>query len=677
MILDSFVEREFRWLWAPYIESDLGVLGPAYLLYCAGAGLWTLQLWIKHRQLQKSGATAFIIGFLIWAVLGVHDTLVTVGFRSVQFLLGCGLLGFSTTILSVTLRKHIELYELAVSSNALLQTAHDALETSVTERTLELTQLNLKITQEVCKRRRAEMTMKAGETLLRKVIDLVPHFIYAKDRYGRFLLINKAVADAYGTSVEELTGKMDADFNPNKEEVRHIREDDWAVIASGQPRETKEERFTDSNGNVRLLNTVKIHFLLGTGSGDAILGVSTDITENKKAENEQRKLKDQLQRAKKMEALGLLAGGVAHDLNNILSGIISYPELLLMDLPEGSSLIKPLLTIKTSGEKAACIVKDLLTLARRGVSVKDTVTVDLNSVVKAYLQSPEFFKLKTFHPHMEVGTQLDHSLHHVAGSSVHLYKVVMNIVTNAVEAMPEGGRVTIQTRNSIQDTSLSSCDQIQQGDYVILTVTDQGIGMDPEDMERVFEPFYTKKRMGRSGTGLGMAVVWGTVTDHDGTIDVQSVVGQGTTFTITLPAITKLMADVSEVISFDEIKGSGERVLIIDDVKEQRIIAAAMLQKLGYEVRAVSGGEEALAVVECYAPDLLLLDMIMDPGMDGCKTYQQILERRPGQKAVIASGFEETARIKETQQLGAGICIRKPYTFEALGLAIKEELAKT
>jgi CheY-like chemotaxis protein len=253
----------------------------------------------------------------------------------------------------------------------------------------------------------------------------------------------------------------------------------------------------------------------------------------------------------------------------------------------------------------------------------------------------------------------------------------MNLVSNAVEAMPDGGRVTIQTRNDRQKASLSSSDQINPVDYVRLSVGDQGVGIAPEDQERIFEPFYTKKRMGRSGTGLGMAVVWGTVKDHDGTIEVKSETGQGTTFTIFIPATAKPLAALSERKSLDEIKGNGEKILIIDDVREQRIIATAMLQKLGYQVMAAADGEEALTVVESYDPDLLLLDMIMDPGMDGCETYQKILERRPGQKAVIASGFSESGRVEQTQRLGAGIYIRKPYAIEVLGLAIKDALARS
>jgi len=673
VILDGFVMREFTWLQSPYIEPDLGVLGPAYLLYCSGAGLWALRFWVQHRHREKAGATAFIIGFLIWAVLGVHDALVTLGMRSVLFFMEYGFLGFSAAILSVTLRKYVELYGLAENNHALLQKAHDELESRVTERTLELTRLNLKLQMEVGERRRAEMALKASETLLRKVIDLVPQFVFVRDRMGRFLLANKAVADAYGTSVDELTGKTDADFNPHAADVRHFMEDDRAVMASGQPREIQEERITDMKGHFRLSHTIKIPFQPAAGREDAILCISTDITEQKKAEEERVNLEIQLQRAKKMEALGLLAGGVAHDLNNILSGIVSYPELLLMDLPEGSPLIKPLLIIKSSGDKAARIVQDLLTLARRGVAVKETV--DLNSVINTYLQSPEFHKMKTFNPHVAVETHLDPDLYHVSGSPVHLSKAVMNLVSNAVEAMPDGGRVTIQTRNDRQKASLSSSDQINPVDYVRLSVGDQGVGIAPEDQERIFEPFYTKKRMGRSGTGLGMAVVWGTVKDHDGTIEVKSETGQGTTFTIFIPATAKPLAALSERKSLDEIKGNGEKILIIDDVREQRIIATAMLQKLGYQVMAAANGEEALTVVESYDPDLLLLDMIMDPGMDGCETYQKILERRPGQKAVVASGFSESERVAEIQRLGARIYIRKPYAIEVLGLAIQEALA--
>ena len=180
--------------------------------------------------------------------------------------------------------------------------------------------------------------------------------------------------------------------------------------------------------------------------------------------------------------------------------------------------------------------------------------------------------------------------------------------------------------------------------------------------------------MGKSGTGLGMAVVWGTVKDHKGYIDVQSVAGQGSTFSLYFPVTRKELSKDLRRLSIEDYRGNGESVLIIDDVKDQREIASIILMQLGYSVAVVSSGEEAVEYLQDNKADLLILDMIMDPGMNGLDTYRQIVKIHPRQKAIIASGFSETDRVRETQKLGAGQYIRKPYTLEKIGLAVKKEL---
>jgi len=233
----------------------------------------------------------------------------------------------------------------------------------------------------------------------------------------------------------------------------------------------------------------------------------------------------------------------------------------------------------------------------------------------------------------------------------------------------------MQTENRYIDRPIRGYDNVKEGDYVVLTISDTGTGISPDDIEKIFEPFYTKKKMGRSGTGLGMAVVWGTVKDHNGYIDVQSTEGRGTTFTLYFPVTRKSLEDRSE-ISLKDYIGRGEAILVVDDVEEQRQIASGMLKELGYSVVSVSSGEEAVEYLKTNKVDLLLLDMIMDPGMDGLDTYKKILEIHPKQKAIIASGFSETDRVKELQSLGAGAYIRKPFLLEKIGIAVKEELAK-
>ncbi|PKN04287.1 MAG: hypothetical protein CVU74_07655, partial [Deltaproteobacteria bacterium HGW-Deltaproteobacteria-9] len=197
-----------------------------------------------------------------------------------------------------------------------------------------------------------------------------------------------------------------------------------------------------------------------------------------------------------------------------------------------------------------------------------------------------------------------------------------------------------------------------------------------EHREKIFEPFYTKKAMGRSGTGLGLAIVWGTVKDHNGYIDVQTEVGEGTTFTLYFPVTREELVTPQQKIPVESYLGNGETVLVIDDIAEQREVASGLLKKLGYEVQSVSGGEEAVEYLRENKADIIVLDMIMAPGIDGLETYQRVLKINPQQKAILVSGFSETDRVKKAQQLGAGAYVKKPYVMERIGIAIRDELRR-
>lgn len=390
----------------------------------------------------------------------------------------------------------------------------------------------------------------------------------------------------------------------------------------------------------------------------------------RKEVSERKKMEGRLQQAQKMEAIGTLAGGVAHDLNNVLSAQVAYPDLLLMDLPENSPLRDPIIQIRESGEKAAAIVQDLLTMARRGLIIKDVT--NLNTIVKTYLDSPECKRLKKFHPNVGFTTQLDPGLLNILGSPVHLFKTIMNLINNAAEAMPDGGNILISTENQCP----SNVGDKKEETSAVLKISDTGTGIESHDIKRIYEPFYTKKVMGKSGTGLGMAVVWGTVKDHGGEIDVHSIPHKGTVFTLCFPTTQRELCDPKIALPPEAYQGNQESVLVVDDVAGQRHIVSEILGKLGYCVTAVESGEKAVEYMKTGSADLLILDMIMDPGIDGCETYRQILTYHPGQKALITSGFSETSRVKAARKLGAGDYIKKPYTFETLGFAVKKALEK-
>jgi len=327
------------------------------------------------------------------------------------------------------------------------------------------------------------------------------------------------------------------------------------------------------------------------------------------------------------------------------------------------------------GQRAAAIVQDLLTLARRGVPARKVL--NLNKIICDYQDSPELEKLLSSHPSLQIKTELEPNLLNISGSYIHLGKTLLNLIINAVESMPEGGILKIETTNQYLDKPIEGYDEVKEGDYVVLSVSDTGEGIPATDMKHIFEPFYTKKVMGRSGTGLGLSVVWGTVKDHNGYINVQSAEDKGSTFTLYFPITRDEITMETAPVAIDEFLGRGESILVVDDVEGQRNLASDMLRKLHYTVESVPSGESAIEYLKAHRVDLLVLDMIMSPGMDGLDTYRMALEINPRQKAIIVSGFSETERVNAAHALGAGEYVKKPYVLEKLGLAVRHELDRS
>jgi len=503
----------------------------------------------------------------------------------------------------------------------------------------------------------------------RLLFEAAPDGVELLDARGNIVDCNESQQKIVGHAYKELIGSHTSDFFSERSKTSFAEQ--FRQLMDNGYREEEVELVSAKGDVIPVWRKEKVIYDAGCLPVGVVI-YNHDISAIRKAEEEKRDLEIRLQRAQKMEALGTLAGGVAHDLNNILSGLVSYPELLLMQIPADSPLRKSLVTIQKSGEKASAIVLDLLTLARRGIV--HTKILNLNDIILEHLRTPEFEKLKTFHPHVSFTHDLDGKLANVMGSSVHLAKALMNLLSNAAEAMVDKGIVRISTGNRILDKPLKGFDTVQVGEYATLTVKDTGIGISPDNLERIFEPFYSKKIMGRSGTGLGMAVVWGTVKDHNGFIDVRSVENEGTTFTLFFPVTQEKKPKEKPRLAIEDYKGNRESILVVDDVEEQREIASVMLKKLNYNVETVASGEEAVEYVRNRPVDLVILDMIMDPNIDGLETYRRIIKFRPRQKAIITSGFSETDRVREAQRLGARTYVKKPYHLEKIGLAIRNEL---
>ena len=392
-------------------------------------------------------------------------------------------------------------------------------------------------------------------------------------------------------------------------------------------------------------------------------------TQLKKEIKDRELISSQLRQSQKMEALGVMAGGVAHDLNNILAGVVSYPELIRLSLPDDSPLLKPLETIENAGKRAAAVVDDMLTIARNVASVKESV--NLNDLIADFLTSPEWLRIRKIYPEVRVSQRLDPQLALISCSQVHIRKCLMNLLYNGVEASAPLGQVTISTGIKKKGKSLPGEDS-GGTQYVYFTVQDSGPGIGSEHLDHIFEPFYTTKKMGHSGSGLGLSVVWSTVKEHGGEIRTEDS-PHGACFKILFPALKKevLKTEKAVPVLFESLRGKGS-LLLVDDEPELREIGSKIAEILGYSVHVARSGEEAVEIFLEHDFDIVVLDMLLGDGMNGREVYQQMLSIKPGQKAIIASGYSTSMDVEKTLELGAHSIIKKPYSIENIGLAIKK-----
>jgi len=534
-----------------------------------------------------------------------------------------------------------------------LDRAYGELEQRVETRTLELQ-------EEIEERKKAQLETLRAQKEWERTFDSVPDLITILNDQHDVLHANKAMSERLNLPMEQIINSKcyrlmhGTDSPPSF--CPHSK-----LLKDYQP--YSEEVFDEQSGCYFHIMVTPLY-----DENDSFVGsvhVARDITARKEAEAK-------LRRAEKMEAVGLMAGGVAHDLNNILAAIVGYPDLLLMELPEDSNLRETLKIIRKSGEKASEVVDDLLTLARGVAAAREPA--NLNNLIQGYLASPEGKQLQERHTTVSFTTQLDSDLMNISCSSIHIKKCIMNLVGNAAEAIDGSGTVIITTRNQIVDEPITAAGMvIHSGVYAVVGVRDSGSGIAEKDLQHIFEPFYSKKVMGRSGTGLGLAVVWNSVQDHDGGIIVDSG-PQGTLFELFLSAINDELIQESEEMDLDSLKGHGEKILVVDDEAQQRELAEKMLTVLGYTVHTVQSGEEAVRAMEREEANLLLLDMVLGAGINGRQTYEEIIARHPDVKTVIVSGFSESEEMEKMRQLGVHLLIKKPYRFEALAKMVQQAL---
>ena len=404
---------------------------------------------------------------------------------------------------------------------------------------------------------------------------------------------------------------------------------------------------------------------------DAFQGVVKDLSDQKKNQHFEKQLKEW----EKLKNIGVIAGSVAHDLNNILAGMATYPEVLTMNNALPSGVRESLEIIKESGQKASCVVSDLLTISR-GIKA-DRQIMNVNRVVQRFMAAPEFENIQQANPETSLEVNLDPELLNISGSYIHIEKAIMNLLEHCFERVfsTEDGNIVLTTANFyVNETNVLYTEKdMPTGEYVMLEVSDNGPDWPKHCLKRIFDPFFVQKELGLPGTGLGLTVVLNTVQDHRGDVQVASS-PHGTRFTMLLPAIRAEIVAASEPLSLDQITGNGETILVVDDLSTQRKIAEAILNRLNYRVFSVAEGFSAIEFVKQTPVDLILMDVFLGPGLSGLEALRQIREINPGQKAVIASGHSESEEVLKVQEFGKDTFIKKPFTVMDMGIAVKEEL---
>ena len=513
----------------------------------------------------------------------------------------------------------------------------------------------------------AELSLRESETRYHDLFESISDMIFTHDIEGRLLTVNPAAAHIFGSTAEQLIGRSVAEMAPPR--FRQAVRDEYLAQVKRQGRLNGVTVFQAVDGAERY---VEYHStLIRPPEGEPYVSVSgRDITERLLAEQDLRNLQEQLIQSQKMQVVGVLASGIAHDFNNILQAVSGYVQLMLAGAKTPAGFRKYLSEIDGAMERAADLVRRLLTFSRK-VDAR-LGPVNLNRGVVQTIKIVE----RTLPRMVRIGLDLDSDLNTVNGDPAQLEQVLLNLVTNASDAMPDGGHLTIQTRNVVLDDEFCKAFlEVEPGEYVLLRVCDTGHGMDDETLSHIFEPFFTTKSPDR-GTGLGLSSVYGIVKSHDGHITCRTRPGQGTTFDIYLPTLKSALSEETVGAPREErIQGGDETILLVDDEKAILEIGQDILERYGYSTMTARNGEEALEAYRANRDDidLVILDLSM-PGIGGFMCLGEILKVHPGAAVLIASGYSAEGRVTELIRAGARGFVAKPYRLVDLVRKVREVL---
>jgi two-component system cell cycle sensor histidine kinase/response regulator CckA len=501
---------------------------------------------------------------------------------------------------------------------------------------------------------------------LRQVIDTNPNLIFVKDWEGRYVLANVALAQFYGTTVHTLIGKRDADFNSKSDEVERFLRADREVMTSQRAAFIPEEPLTKrETGEVRWFQTVKVPLVSADGATQQVLGVATEITERKQ-------LEEQFRQAHKMEAVGRLAGGVAHDFNNVLTIIRAQTEFLLADLAANDSRRSDVLEIQSAADRAAAFTRQLLAFSRRQLLQPEVL--DLNTVIAGM----EMMVRRLVGEDVVLLTKLRSDLPRISADPGQLQQVIMNLAVNSRDAMPNGGTLLIETaRVELDEHYPKQHPSAKPGVHVVLAVTDTGCGMDQATRSRIFEPFFTTKEPGK-GTGLGLSTVYGIIKQSGGHIWVYSEIGRGTTFKLYFPPYHGAERAREPEPSTPPILGSGATILLVEDEPPVRSTVRRLLERHGYRVLEAANGHDALSLIAARSSEIRLVvsDMVM-PGMGGMELATRLRVLAPKMPVLLMTGYTEEAITRNGERPHDELIIEKPFSQHTMLEKVRGALASS
>ena len=523
------------------------------------------------------------------------------------------------------------------------------------DKTTEVAELAKSFRENVSERKRAEQDLLHLQNYLSNIIDSMPSVLVGVNAIGEVTQWNKTAEQVTNLTADAVKGKKLVDVFPQMatimEEIIESIQDREVITATKKPRQMEDGIHYDD---------ITIYPLIANGVDGAVIRLD-DISEKVK-------LEEQLTHSHKMDAIGQLAGGVAHDFNNMLSAIIGAAQLLKSKQrgldQKGMGYVD---MIMQSGTRAADLTTQLLAFGRKAEMA--STAVDVHAVVDDTLAIFE----RTIDKKIKICVSKNADQHMVIGDNSQLQSALINLGINASHAMPEGGEITISTKNiSLGKVYCDACQfNINPGDYIEIEVRDTGCGIPLENLQKIFEPFFTTKKLGK-GTGLGLAAVYGTVQSHRGAINVYSEIGTGTSFQIYLPC-TEEIHKPSQA-RMDIVSGSGQ-ILLVDDEELIRIVANKMLEEMGYDVLLAENGQKAVEIFKKKHAeiDLVIMDMIM-PEMNGHDAFIKMCEIDKNCKVLISSGFSKDENLEELKKLGLAGFIRKPYRDYQLSQLVAEIL---